>query len=884
MELFLNDPWSKSEQLALVTGRHLYRFEGVSRLLRDLRVDPTEATGARIRIYGVAIENHGQRIQAFSPAAIRNWSRAGLEPLGSEEAVADFGSVTDDPMLITRAGMDLRTGPERLVARIEGWLGGPDRIALLALLVFLAAGAFPWRGRESLGWPVLIPLVALSSVIVQRVLVNVLDRRLGGIPEATAAVGNATYLGYPKLADFRLYGLLVVVGTTLAFLAGRCLRRLQPPPPDGHPGPPRWPRAARVSSVLLLLALAVTSFPPLGDQLEGLRSGVHRPGWDEGNVFTWQYLVHRGWRPFRDFWYPYGGFSSFGAGGWFPWGYLVSWGHDLLLLAVAGWSLHAVLRRRPWAATMLVVLLVAGVGVGLLAAPGRYFLALDLTLAALAVRAGGYSVRSLLLLAALGVYALALEPNQLFYAGVPVLLLAGRDVWQTPGPERRALLRRLGIGVGAFAGGAGVLLLSLAVRGELRGFAGFLADMGVMTVYGSMPAQFRAWYRPDGNEVNVVLWGPLFLLAGGAAVAGWTRRLGPLVAAGSSLGLLGAMSFNKFLVRPHIASQIVVYTVVGLGLAALGSVGKARKGQQALALLLLTIALSGGMEESEHAVFQERIRNLTLLPQSLQAMLGGERRALELASYEDPRRYPDHRLAIERLQQLAVQGRVAGAPVVVFNLGDDSVFYAALGQRPPYYISIYNSSPLEAQQNTVDWLERVQPEWVVWRPSFRTFDAVPNVVRVPLIFDAVVRHYRPFERLGEFEILRRRAPGPADPEVDFWADRLGRTIELRAVPGISGLRNAATCHAPPCIDAVRVTVAQPVRDRERVLRLEVAGHAFQATFRELPGTHDYWIHLDRLWFHGALRGLGLQPTLSMDLGPAAKAERVMLSATRPTLW
>ena len=69
-----------------------------------------------------------------------------------------------------------------------------------------------------------------------------------------------------------------------------------------------------------------------------------------------------------------------------------------------------------------------------------------------------------------------------------------------------------------------------------------------------------------------------------------------------------------------------------------------------------------------------------------------------------------------------------------------------------------------------------------------------------------------------------------------------------------------------------------------MVEVSAGEHRFRARFTEVRGQREYWVHLDRLWFYGTLRRLGLSPVVSADLGPGAEAERLSVAADRAVLW
>ena len=881
VELFHNELWTESQRLPRQPGRQLYRFDGLPPKLWSLRLDPSDDRSAQIRIHGIRVTRGATTLRTFTPAEVAGWTAVNLVVTASAADVLELRSITDDPMLLAPGTLVF---PTREI--LAGFLRavGTEQLFGLGFLVFLLAGALPWRGVPALAAPVLLPSIALLSAIAQRTITRVVGVRLGGDLPPVEAVGQASWLGYPKLADFRIYALTVVLSAVLGLLGGLGLARLARPgnEPEESPPPPgrRW-SAATVATVALLVVYAVVAFPDLSGRLEQLRHQTHRLAYDDGNFFVWAYFVHKGWKPFVDFWYPYGGYSHFGPGGWFPWGYLLAWAHELFLLCVAGWALLRLNRQQPSVAPLILAILLGGYLADVFARGDRYLLALDLALVLLVARRDGYPRRQLLFLAALGAYTFLLEPTQLVPAALPIPLFLLADLRERPTPLRRQLLRELLLALGVFVAGVILVLVLWAVRGQLGGLLEFLGQLGVMSIYGAMPGRFSEWYRFTGSESNLVLWPPLFLLALGAAAWAWSQRLTPLAAIAIGFGLLGVVPFNKFLIRPHLANQVICYSIVGLALVACHLLPRLRLAQRSILAALGAGLVWAALDAEPGARLGDRVRGLRALPANL-AALRGDHRATELAYYEDENRYPEELDLIRRLKELTRPTAPGGAREKVFVLGDDSFLYAALAQRAPYYVTLYNASPLAAQERVQAWVEQEKPRWLVWRPEFQSFDGVPNAVRVPLLFRTAVSEYEPVERFGRFEILRRRAARAGEIDLAFWEQRLGEPLDLGALPALSPLSGFQPCTSGvDCIAALRVDVDRPVQGQRRRVAVRVGERRFEVSLTELANRRRYHIRLDRLWFWPAVAG---GDGLEIEAGPGASAQRVSLSGRRSSLW
>jgi hypothetical protein len=148
----------------------------------------------------------------------------------------------------------------------------------------------------------------------------------------------------------------------------------------------------------------------------------------------------------------------------------------------------------------------------------------------------------------------------------------------------------------------------------------------------------------------------------------------------------------------------------------------------------------------------------------------------------------------------------------------------------------------------VDELDAQPPARAVWNPSESSFDGVPQVLRVPLIFDWAVQHLVPERTVGSFEILRPRKPSERIA-TRWWRDRLGATANLGHIPQYVH-PSGRTCSNgdSTCRSYAIVTFAGRDLPQSATVAMSVGGLAFSVRFAPDPATHVYAIDLDRLWF------------------------------------
>jgi len=157
----------------------------------------------------------------------------------------------------------------------------------------------------------------------------------------------------------------------------------------------------------------------------------------------------------------------------------------------------------------------------------------------------------------------------------------------------------------------------------------------------------------------------------------------------------------------------------------------------------------------------------------------------------------------------------------------------------------------------VEDLQKRRPRYLVYRRDVYQ-DAVPQAVRVPLIFDYMIRNYVPVRTSKAFDILVARGDKPVD-EV-YWRSRLGDT-DLGWVPSLSRAASAARCDAgPDCVPYAIVEGRTTAPDE--LVKVRVTGpdgNFFYVTLHAGAGKTRYPVRLDRLWF-------------SSLVGPAPKVE------------
>lgn len=885
VEARANDPNLPPYRLPVVPNeRRIYRFEGIPTNLTHLRIDPTETPDAHITIYSVSILSGGRRLRWFGPGDLKSWRMINSKIVPGNTEGLNIVSTTGDPILDTDVSLIASPFPIWLRYLLD-MFRQPHFFTLgviLWFLIFLLFGVAAVRGAIDAA------LVAVVAVAAYPIAIAVRSIPMSP-PSVSSAIGYASYTGYPKIQDHLISFVLLALCIGIAWLAARSIG-VPPMPPrpeeaslQGH----RSAWATRITGIAVSLSLGVLYVPSLRASLEYFSHITFHPvDWDSQNGLLWGYLISRGYLPFRDFWYPYSGF--FGHALAFPAGALIRAADCFLTLWFLYLAFRFIFPRWRLAGLLLFLLMLVPAMTNEFVGWFRYFLGVDLVLFYLALQAEpAPDRRRQAWFACLAGFVCLHEPTQMLYAGAGILGHTILAVWPKQGTEAnwRTIAaqvipplrqRIISVAIPALAGILPVLLL-LAATGMLPGFIAFHRTLSDQSVYGAISADVTAWTLPvlRFDTVFMLLFFTLVL-----AFHGWFRdRYQPAIATVALLitGLAGVMAMQKQLVRPHNMHVVQVYPYLAVLLYGVSAWPRRTRAQAAVVAMFLGYV--AGM-----AQYQGVLRGFYLSAVNAPSLLAGDFDVL-LGHHPEIREVNASQYALSRFAGFVPENAVMQdlknefgwtAPQKLYVLGDESIFYVLAGQEPPYVANNYNCSPLVEQERVQKWLRQQRPRFVVWNPVHSSFDQVPHVVRLPLIYQYVVEHYRPLKTSGPYQILVTVAER-AGTDPSYWAKELGTSVDLGRIPQLTDTSAFEKC--PPgglvhCGAVVQIHFPGPVSPAKAVASIDSFAGAFQLQFDLVPGSKDYIIDLDRLWFRSFLT---VRPNVGV---PIPGAEVVQASRLR----
>ena len=615
---------------------------------------------------------------------------------------------------------------------------------------------------------------------------------------------------------------------------------------------------AREAFVVALLGVTLTAIlmPDLNAIAQFELHGTFSGHWDANNIVTWAGFVAQGKRPYLDFWYPYSGMWVFDLP--LPWGPFLRALHSVVLFTTFAIALRRLLRGSTLAWLAIIVCIFILSETNILAAFERYLISVTIVLTYVAIDRNAQLPRSgrvwFWISSALAIW---IEPTQLIYAAPGVVIaLIDDELRLRPFVFARVALRATSdflIPTVCLAGFLTILLWN----GELPGFVETVVQLALSSIYALIPTSLESeverFYRID----TIGAFAPyILLLVAAILVSAYRtsadRRLALAVICTATVGI---MTLQKFLIR-NIGTQLLLPTAIG-SLLLLALLWRSPRGRVVAAVatgaIIAGLVLNPAIAAWSHRVllgmpvriasdYEIVLHEWSLLSEANRAAFS-EARFTEF----------DEEIAIShKLSELGKRS--------IFVFGDMPILYLLLPGPTPFQVNNYSASPVRAQLQTRDWLNRMRPDAVVMDPTYFVFDDISITVRDPVIVDAVVRNYVPSEPVGRFYLLFPRAAGQKIPLAE-WRKFLGSRIDYGYL-----LRNIERNAAPQCTpdasdDCLRYL--QLTFDADRAERftfsVDVGALSFQVSFMRSEGLKTYLVPVDRIWFWRAAEANGLTP-------------------------
>lgn len=93
----------------------------------------------------------------------------------------------------------------------------------------------------------------------------------------------------------------------------------------------------------------------------------------------------------------------------------------------------------------------------------------------------------------------------------------------------------------------------------------------------------------------------------------------------------------------------------------------------------------------------------------------------------------------------------------IFSYPGDPIFYVLFNQIPPPYPSIYESTPVFAQKEQIDYIKRNNVDYVIINNKSTTIqDGVPDIERNKVLYKYIKNNFEEDRKIAEFIILKKK--------------------------------------------------------------------------------------------------------------------------------
>lgn len=92
----------------------------------------------------------------------------------------------------------------------------------------------------------------------------------------------------------------------------------------------------------------------------------------------------------------------------------------------------------------------------------------------------------------------------------------------------------------------------------------------------------------------------------------------------------------------------------------------------------------------------------------------------------------------------------------IFDYLSDPVFYVLFNQKPPYYFTIFEATPLYAQKSNIEYIERNKIKYIIYNSDItRLQDGVPDHIRNKTLSNYVSNNFKVLNKVENFIIYKK---------------------------------------------------------------------------------------------------------------------------------
>lgn len=114
----------------------------------------------------------------------------------------------------------------------------------------------------------------------------------------------------------------------------------------------------------------------------------------------------------------------------------------------------------------------------------------------------------------------------------------------------------------------------------------------------------------------------------------------------------------------------------------------------------------------------------------------------------------ERNVAFEKVKKM-IKDDSGGNPKI-FDYLSDPVFYVLFDQKPPYYFTVFEATPLYSQRSNIDYIRKNRVNYVIKNTNLQVIeDGVPDNVRNRDLFKYVENNFKVLGRINNFTIYKK---------------------------------------------------------------------------------------------------------------------------------
>lgn len=206
-----------------------------------------------------------------------------------------------------------------------------------------------------------------------------------------------------------------------------------------------------------------------------------------------------------------------------------------------------------------------------------------------------------------------------------------------------------------------------------------------------------------------------------------------------------------------------------------------------LLALFILFSIMGLRSFNTTSIYFYKPLELSMLKGNIQSFLTHKQTiclSQNLDKYKDNKTYQNILMFINRNAQ--------DKKLLIFDYLTDPIFYVLLNQKSPFYFEVFGSSPIYAQHQIVDELNKRNTDFVILNINMlRVKDNVPDYMRTYFLLKYITTSFVPVRKIGNYYILMRHRSKDFF-ESDFFKNDVDLQkyfldIDLKLIPQSEGL-------------------------------------------------------------------------------------------------